>query len=228
MVKVKTFASPLKIFQARKELEGLDDMVNKFIEENKVQKVISVSDACKAIRIGTSVAPTPGITSPLSSSQMRTLTAWAADTIANNTATAISRLIEPPCFRLEWEGRGLLLRPPIGLDGYRLRDTPHNPNPARLLLNSTCVNIRCRILRIRLGLGVRGTTRRRDHSWEKLGLGSTKLPTKFERKFWEEGKGIRRSSRQSSRRSSRGSFKSGVSFLLAAYCLLGCMNKGNG
>ena len=46
MFKVKTFASPLKIFHARKELEGLDDMVNKFIEENKVQKVISVSDAC--------------------------------------------------------------------------------------------------------------------------------------------------------------------------------------
>jgi len=46
MVKVKTFASPLKIFQTRKELEELDAMVNKFIEENKVQKVISVSDAC--------------------------------------------------------------------------------------------------------------------------------------------------------------------------------------
>ena len=46
MVKVKTFACPIKIFHARKELDGLDDMVNKFIEENKVQKVISVNDAC--------------------------------------------------------------------------------------------------------------------------------------------------------------------------------------
>ena len=46
MTKVKTFASPLKIFQARKELKGLDEMVNQFIEENKVQKVISVSDTC--------------------------------------------------------------------------------------------------------------------------------------------------------------------------------------
>jgi hypothetical protein len=46
MVKVKTFASPLKIFHARKELEELDAMVNRFIEENKVQKVISVSDTC--------------------------------------------------------------------------------------------------------------------------------------------------------------------------------------
>ena len=46
MVKVKTFASPLKIFQTKKQLEDLDAMVNRFIEENKVQKVISVSDAC--------------------------------------------------------------------------------------------------------------------------------------------------------------------------------------
>ena len=53
MMKVKTFASPLKIFQARKELDELDAMVNKFIEENKVQKVISVSDACTADDSGT-------------------------------------------------------------------------------------------------------------------------------------------------------------------------------
>jgi len=53
MVKVKTFVSPLKIFHARKELEGLDDMVNKFIAENKVQTVISVSDACTEDDSGT-------------------------------------------------------------------------------------------------------------------------------------------------------------------------------
>jgi hypothetical protein len=46
MVKVKTFASPLRIFQAKNELEALDAMVNQFIEENKVKKVVSVSDAC--------------------------------------------------------------------------------------------------------------------------------------------------------------------------------------
>ncbi|MGD8963493.1 MAG: hypothetical protein PVF29_14460 [Desulfobacterales bacterium] len=45
MIKVKTFASPLKIFHARKELEDLDAMVNKFIEEKGVQKIVSVSDA---------------------------------------------------------------------------------------------------------------------------------------------------------------------------------------
>jgi len=36
MIKVKTFASPLKIFHTRKELEELDTMVNKFIEGNNV------------------------------------------------------------------------------------------------------------------------------------------------------------------------------------------------
>ncbi len=45
MIKVKTFASPLKIFHARKEIEELDAVVNKFIEENKVQRIVSVSDA---------------------------------------------------------------------------------------------------------------------------------------------------------------------------------------
>ena len=53
MIKVKTFASPLKIFQTRKELENLDAMVNKFIEENGVQKVFSVSDACTSDDSGT-------------------------------------------------------------------------------------------------------------------------------------------------------------------------------
>jgi hypothetical protein len=45
MIKVKTFASPLKIFHAKKEIEELDAIVNKFIEDNNVQKIISVSDA---------------------------------------------------------------------------------------------------------------------------------------------------------------------------------------
>jgi hypothetical protein len=53
MVKVKTFASPIKIFQARKELNDLDAMVNDFIEKNKVQKVVSVSDACTSDSNGT-------------------------------------------------------------------------------------------------------------------------------------------------------------------------------
>jgi hypothetical protein len=55
MVKVKTFASALKIFQTKKELEALDSAVNKFIEENKVQKVISVSDACTTDNTGATI-----------------------------------------------------------------------------------------------------------------------------------------------------------------------------
>ena len=54
-MKIKTFASPLKIFQARKELEELDDMVNKFIEENNVQRIVSVSDACTTDDTGASI-----------------------------------------------------------------------------------------------------------------------------------------------------------------------------
>ena len=54
-MKVKTFASPLKIFQARKELEELDNMVNKFIEENNVQRIVSVSDACTTDDTGASI-----------------------------------------------------------------------------------------------------------------------------------------------------------------------------
>jgi hypothetical protein len=53
MVKVKTFASPLKIFHAKQELEALDELINKFIAENKVKKVISVSDACTTDESGT-------------------------------------------------------------------------------------------------------------------------------------------------------------------------------
>jgi hypothetical protein len=45
-MKVKTFASPLKIFKAKGELDELDKMVNKFLQDNNVKKVVSVSDAC--------------------------------------------------------------------------------------------------------------------------------------------------------------------------------------
>ena len=54
-MKVKTFARPLKIFQARKELEELDSTVNKFIEENNVQRIVSVSDACTTDNSGASI-----------------------------------------------------------------------------------------------------------------------------------------------------------------------------
>lgn len=46
MPKVKTFATPMKIFHAREELEKLDEMVNRFIGDSGIARVISVSDTC--------------------------------------------------------------------------------------------------------------------------------------------------------------------------------------
>ena len=46
MAKVKTFTTPLKIFETIKELEALDTQVNKFIIEGRVKTVVSVSDTC--------------------------------------------------------------------------------------------------------------------------------------------------------------------------------------
>jgi predicted HAD superfamily phosphohydrolase YqeG len=42
--RVKTFATEMKIFQVMKALEALDEKVNRFILQNKVKKVVSVSD----------------------------------------------------------------------------------------------------------------------------------------------------------------------------------------
>jgi hypothetical protein len=46
MVKVKTFATPLKIFETIRELEAFDAQVNKFISEGRIKTVVSVSDTC--------------------------------------------------------------------------------------------------------------------------------------------------------------------------------------
>jgi len=46
MVKVKTFATELKIFHTMKELVDLDEKVNHFIKENNISEIISVSDTC--------------------------------------------------------------------------------------------------------------------------------------------------------------------------------------
>lgn len=46
MAKVKTFTTELKIFHTMDELNQLDEQVNRFIAENKVKNIISVSDTC--------------------------------------------------------------------------------------------------------------------------------------------------------------------------------------
>lgn len=55
MIKVKTFANELKIFHTMNELRELDDKVNAFLKENKVNKIVSVSDACTADNTGATI-----------------------------------------------------------------------------------------------------------------------------------------------------------------------------
>ena len=45
MIKIKTFGEPLQPFKAQRELEELDGRVNRFIIENGITKVLSVSDS---------------------------------------------------------------------------------------------------------------------------------------------------------------------------------------
>ncbi len=45
MMKVKTFGMEIRPLQAMHELADLDSAVNAFISDNKVKRVISVSDA---------------------------------------------------------------------------------------------------------------------------------------------------------------------------------------
>jgi hypothetical protein len=52
---VKTFSNELKIFETMRELAALDDQVNRFIQENKVKKVISVSDTTTTDNSGASI-----------------------------------------------------------------------------------------------------------------------------------------------------------------------------
>lgn len=53
MIKVKTFTNELKAFHTMKELDDLDAQVNRFLEVNPVERVISVSDTCTVADGGT-------------------------------------------------------------------------------------------------------------------------------------------------------------------------------
>jgi hypothetical protein len=48
MVKVKTFGEPLQPFKTHMELDELDKRVNRFIAEQQIKRVISVSDTATA------------------------------------------------------------------------------------------------------------------------------------------------------------------------------------
>ena len=52
MIKVKTLTSQLKILAAMKELNDLDEQVNRFIKDNNIQGVVSVSDTCTSDETG--------------------------------------------------------------------------------------------------------------------------------------------------------------------------------
>lgn len=55
MIQVKTFTSPLTVFHVKEQLKELDQLVNRFIEENSIQKLISVNDTCTTDDNGASI-----------------------------------------------------------------------------------------------------------------------------------------------------------------------------
>jgi hypothetical protein len=54
-IKVKTFMSPLKIFHTVEEIASLDDQLNRFIAEQDVKRVVSVSDTCTSDNTGATI-----------------------------------------------------------------------------------------------------------------------------------------------------------------------------
>ena len=54
-LKVKTFTTELKVFQTMKELETLDDQVNRFITKNRVKRLVSVSDTSTSDDTGATI-----------------------------------------------------------------------------------------------------------------------------------------------------------------------------
>jgi hypothetical protein len=53
IMKVKTFTNELKVLHTMHELQELDDQVNRFIRDNNVEKIVSVSDALTTDKGGT-------------------------------------------------------------------------------------------------------------------------------------------------------------------------------
>jgi hypothetical protein len=55
MARIKTFSNSLQIFHAKNELKTLDEKVNNFIEQNNIEKVLSVSDTCTSDNTGATI-----------------------------------------------------------------------------------------------------------------------------------------------------------------------------
>jgi hypothetical protein len=54
-IKVKTFMSPLKIFHTVEQIASLDDQVNRFIADEDVKRIVSVSDTCTSDNTGATI-----------------------------------------------------------------------------------------------------------------------------------------------------------------------------
>lgn len=55
MIKVKTFTSEIKIFNTRKELDQIDEQVGRFISEQGIKNIISVSDTTTTDNTGATI-----------------------------------------------------------------------------------------------------------------------------------------------------------------------------
>lgn len=55
MVKVKSFTTEIKVFQTMTELKQLDEQVNRFIANQGIKKIISVSDSCTTDNTGSTI-----------------------------------------------------------------------------------------------------------------------------------------------------------------------------
>jgi len=55
MTAVKTFTSEIKPFYTMRELESLDEQVNRFLTDQGVTRVLSVSDACTTDDTGATI-----------------------------------------------------------------------------------------------------------------------------------------------------------------------------
>jgi hypothetical protein len=53
--RVKSFTTEIKIFQTMKELETLDEQVNRYLIENRVKKVVSASDTATTDNTGATI-----------------------------------------------------------------------------------------------------------------------------------------------------------------------------
>jgi len=55
VIKVKSFTSEIKVFETMRELGRIDELVNRFLVDQKVKKIHSVSDCCTTDNSGATI-----------------------------------------------------------------------------------------------------------------------------------------------------------------------------